>query len=330
MNAKRWIGLAIAGVLLLASTLVSFFQASMEESWEDFFGGAGEPFHERVLETGTGSGKIAVIHVEGIIQSGASGGLLSGGYDHQMLLDQLDHAAEDPEVHGIVLRVNTPGGGVVESDEIHDKVAAIQEDYNKPVYASMGSQAASGGYYISAPAEQIYANPQTITGSLGVIMSSINISELAENWGIQEEVIKSGPYKDIMSSTRDMTDEERAILQDLVDDAYEQFVDVIEEGRDFERDEVYDLADGRIYTGSQALEQGLIDGLGHQDDVVQALEEALGYGNLTVVEYEANIGFSSLLGIKMNEVFSNQSQLTDIESWFRQNQGAQLMYLYTD
>ncbi|SES35596.1 signal peptide peptidase SppA [Salipaludibacillus aurantiacus] len=328
MNTKRWIALAIAAVLFVASLAVSAFQTDVASTMDGFFGGT-ERFQERVLEEGADRGKVAVVHIDGVIQSDPSGGLFAAGYDHELLLDQLDHAAEDPDVHGVVLRVNTPGGGVVESDEIHDKVVQLQEDYRKPVFVSMGSMAASGGYYVSAPAEQIYANPQTITGSLGVIMQSINVSELAEELGIESNVIKSGPYKDIMSSTREMTDDEREILQDLVDDAYEQFVNVIENGRVFDRDDVYELADGRIYTGSQAMEAGLIDGLGHMEDVIYSLKDDLGRGDLTVVEYEANVGFPSLIGATVQEVFQNQ-QLTEVKSWMRQNQGPRLMYLYTD
>ncbi|MCE7793340.1 signal peptide peptidase SppA [Salipaludibacillus sp. CUR1] len=328
MNTKRWIALGIAAVLFVASLAVSAFQTDVASTMDGFFGGT-ERFQERVLEEGTDRGKVAVVHIDGVIQSDPSGGLFAAGYDHELLLDQLDHAAEDPDVHGVVLRVNTPGGGVVESDEIHDKIVQIQEDYRKPVFVSMGSMAASGGYYVSAPAEQIYANPQTITGSLGVIMQSINVSELAEELGIESNVIKSGQYKDIMSSTREMTDDEREILQDLVDDAYEQFVNVIENGREFDRDAVYELADGRIYTGSQAMEAGLIDGLGHMEDVYNSLKDNLGRGDLTVVEYEANVGFPSLIGATVQEVFQNQ-QLTEVKSWMRQNQGPRLMYLYTD
>lgn len=329
MNGKRWIALGIAVALFLVSVTTSFLRMDLSSDVENVFGGSMERFQENILEQGDASGKIAVIHLDGVIQSGTSGGLLGGGYDHDLLLEQLDHAAEDPQVHGVILRVNTPGGGVVESDEIHDKVVELQEEYGKPVYASMGSMAASGGYYVSAPAEKIMANPQTLTGSLGVIMQSINVSELAEEWGIRSEVIKSGEFKDIMSSTREMTDNEREILQELVDDAYEQFVDVIENGRDFNREEVYNLADGRIYTGSQALEVGLIDGLGHLDDTIDELMEDMGRGNVTVVEYKAGFGFPALLGSTLQEMVSNQ-QLTEVKGWLQQNQGPQLMYLYTN
>ncbi|PYZ93764.1 signal peptide peptidase SppA [Salipaludibacillus keqinensis] len=329
MNLKRWIALSIAAVLFVASLAVSTFTTDVSAGIEGVFGGSGEAFHETTLEEGSDRGKLAVIHLNGVIQADAGGGLFAGGYDHRLLLEQLDHAAEDPEVHGVVLRVNTPGGGVVESDEIHDKVKEIQEDFRKPVYVSMGSMAASGGYYVAAPADQIYANPQTITGSLGVIMQQINVSELAEEWGINAEVIKSGPYKDIMSSTREMSDDEREILQSLVDDAYDQFVHVIEEGRQFDRDEVLELADGRIYTGSQALDVGLIDGLGHLEDVIDEMKEDLDRGDISVVEYEANVGFPALLGGSIQQMVNNH-QLTDVKNWFQQNQGPQLMYLYTN
>jgi len=330
MNSKRWIAVGIAATLFLGSLAANTLTTDVSSSMGSFLDGGGEAFDEKIIEEGTaGQGKVAVIHLRGAIQSDAGGGLFAGGYDHDLFLDQLDHAANDPNVHGVILRINTPGGGVVESDEIHDKVKEIQEDFRKKVYVSMGSMAASGGYYVSAPADQIYANSQTITGSLGVIMQSINVAELAEEWGVSTEVIKSGPYKDIMSQTREMTDDERNILQSLVDDSYNRFVDVIEAGRDLDRDRVIELADGRIYTGAQALDEGLIDGLGHLDDVIDHMKEDLGRGNVSVVEYETNIGFSSILGVSLKQLIENQ-RLTDVKGWLQQNHGPQLMYLYTE
>ncbi|WP_280769925.1 signal peptide peptidase SppA [Salipaludibacillus daqingensis] len=329
MNSKRWTALIIAVALFLVYSAASLFTTDVSSTMTDIFGGDGEEFHENILEVGSDQGKVAVIHLRGIIQDDAGGGLFAAGYDHSLLLDQLDYAAEDPDVHGIILRINTPGGGVVESDEIHDKVKEIQDEYRKTVYVSMGSMAASGGYYVSAPADQIYANSQTITGSLGVIMQSINVSELAEEWGVSQEVIKSGEYKDIMSQTREMTEDERDILQSMVDDSYHRFVDVIEEGRELDRDRVMELADGRIYTGSQALDEGLIDGLGHLDDVIDSLKDDLGRGDLSVVEYEANIGFPAFLGGTVQQLVENQ-RLTEVKGWLEQNHGRRLMYLYTD
>ncbi len=126
--------------------------------------------------------------------------------------------------------MNSPGGGVVESAEIHDKILDIKK-VKKPVYVSMGSMAASGGYYISAPADKIYASPETMTGSLGVIMHGYNYEKLAKKYGVEFETIKSGPHKDIMSPTREMTGEEREILQNMINNSYDQFVKVIADGR---------------------------------------------------------------------------------------------------
>ncbi len=133
---------------------------------------------------------------------------------------------------GVVLEVNTPGGGVVESADIYDALRTIQMEKEIPIYVSMGGMAASGGYYVSAPADKIFVNPETITGSIGVIMESVNYAKLAEKYGIDFNTIKTGPYKDIMSGSREMKDEERAMLQEMINDSYERFVDIIEEGRD--------------------------------------------------------------------------------------------------
>lgn len=162
-------------------------------------------------------------------------------------------------------------------------------------------------------------------------MQSLNVAELAENFGIHSEVIKSGPYKDIMSATREMTDDERAILQELIDGSYEQFVDVIYNGREnLSRSEVYELADGRIYSGKQAYDLGLIDGLGHFHDVIDSLREELGRGDLDVIEYESHFGFGSLFSMKVHQFFSPNRELAGIQSLLQQNQGPRMMYLYAD
>lgn len=146
----------------------------------------------------------------------------------------------------------------------------------KPVYVSMGSMAASGGYYISAPADKIYASPETMTGSLGVIMHGYNYEKLAKKYGVEFETIKSGPHKDIMSPTREMTGEEREILQNMINNSYDQFVKVIADGRGMTENEVRKIADGRIYDGRQAKENHLIDDFGHLDDVIAAMKTDIG------------------------------------------------------
>ncbi|MDQ0255020.1 protease-4 [Evansella vedderi] len=331
MNTKRWVALFVALGLFLVSSAFSMFTTVFSTSWEEIF--QERQFEEKIIDRGNGQGKIVVIHLNGTIDSSydAPSFFQSVGYNHRSFLQQLDAAAEDGSVHGIIIRVNTPGGGVVESSEIHDKIVEIQEQYRKPIYISMGSMAASGGYYIAAPADKVFANPQTITGSIGVIMQSLNIAELAENFGIRSEVIKSGEYKDIMSVTREMTEDERQILQDMIDDSYEQFVDVIEAGREnLTRQDIYDLADGRIYSGKQAYELGMIDGLGHLDDVIGILREDLGRGELDVVEYESHIGLASLFSLTVQRIFSNESELFGIKNLLQHNQGPRMMYLYTD
>nr|WP_184663322.1 signal peptide peptidase SppA [Texcoconibacillus texcoconensis] len=332
MNGKRWIALVIAAGLLFLSAIVSAISAVATTNFENLFEAADQPFEERVIEEGNHQGKIAVIHLNGVIQSTYDGQsfLQSAGYNHQRFMEKLDSAAEDANVDGIILQVNTPGGGVVESDEIHDKVVEIQESYNKPVYVSMGNMAASGGYYIAAPAEKIYAHNQTITGSLGVIMQSINIAELFDQFGIESEVIKSGEHKDIMSQTREMTEDERDLLQEMVDESYEQFVDVIEEGRDMEREEVLALADGRIYSGQQALREGLVDELGHFDDVVEDMRDNIGKGDIQVVEYGDSLGIPGLFASGLQEIFGTHSQTAVVNEWLHQADTPRLMYLYKE
>lgn len=328
MNVKRWIALGAVALIIVAAGVFRFGTAAFQTDAESFFGGGEDGMSEQLVEEGTDPGKIAVIHIEGVLQAGA-GGAFGGGYNHELLLDQLDHAAEDGQVDGIVLRVNTPGGGVVESDEIHDKVVEVREEFGKDVYVSMGAQAASGGYYVAAPADRIFANGQTITGSLGVIMQSFNVSELAEDLGISDQTIKSGEFKDIMSATREMTDEDEEILQSIVDDAYSQFVGVIDEGReDLSRSEVEELADGRIYTGGQAVENGLVDDLGNMDDTIEAMKENLG-SNPNVIEYEQGFNFGSFVSVQMDNLFE-QRKINQLASWLELNQGPRLMYLYTD
>ena len=199
--------------------------------------------------------QVGVVKVEGMI------------LDSAKTIEQLVAFHEDDDVKAIVLRVDSPGGGVGPSQEIHDEVQRIDAD--KPVIVSMGSVAASGGYYIAAPARRIFANPGTLTGSIGVIMEFTNFQELLEKIGLSSQVVKSGKHKDIGSPVRTMTEEDRAILQALIDDVHTQFVESVAAGRKLDVQKVRTLADGRIYTGRQARDLGLVDELGSLDAAVR-------------------------------------------------------------
>ncbi|QOY33882.1 signal peptide peptidase SppA [Anaerobacillus isosaccharinicus] len=331
MSSKRWIALGLAFALFFLSIAVSTFTSGAAGQWSGWFAMDDEEvWLEKTIEKGNGKGKIAVLNVNGVIQEGYDAPSLfeTVTYNHRHFLSMLRHASEDPQVDGMIIRVNSPGGGVVESAEIHDLILEIQEDYRKPIYVSMASLAASGGYYIAAPADKIFANEATITGSLGVIMQTINVSELAEKYGVKTETIKSGPYKDIMSSMREMTDTERVILQSMIDDSYEKFVDVIANGRNMERDKVKTLADGRIYSGKQALELGLVDDLGNMDYVIDVLREDIGRGELDVIKYEVPFSFPGFLTMTTQNLVLRQQDPLGLKQLLRYSNSPSLMYLY--
>jgi len=192
--------------------------------------------------------KIGVVCVDGAIT------------DSMVITEQLDDFGKDDSIIAIILRVDSPGGGVAASQEIYDAVIELKK--KKKVVASMGSVAASGGLLVACAADKIVANPGTITGSISAIMQFANFEELLKKIGLKSSVVKSGQYKDIGSPLRDMTPEEKIIIQDLVDDIYNQFVDVIVRERKLPREKVIQIADGRVFSGRKAKELGLVDYLG--------------------------------------------------------------------
>jgi protease-4 len=198
--------------------------------------------------------KVAVLPVTGLIA------------DSESMIDQLKKFAKDDSVKAIVLRINSPGGGVGPSQEIYEEVKKLKG--KKVVVASMGALAASGGYYIACAAQKVYANPGTITGSIGVIVQFVNVKDLIEKIGLKGMVVKSGPFKDIGSPVREMKAEERDLLQVVVDNVHSQFVAAVAEGRQMHRDNVAKIADGRIFSGEQAKALGLVDALGNLEDAV--------------------------------------------------------------
>jgi len=200
------------------------------------------------------SEKIGVVEITGVINTSKE------------VIDQLDKYARDDDLKAVVLRIDSPGGAVVPSQEIYDKVRSLKE--LKKVLVSMGSVAASGGYYIACGADKIIANPGTITGSIGVIIQFPQLKELLQKIGLKSTVIKRGKYKDVGSPSRDMTSEEKALMQAVVDDIYDQFVEAVSLSRNIPKKDVEEIADGRILSGRQALEIGLVDELGNLEYVI--------------------------------------------------------------
>jgi protease-4 len=245
-----------------------------------------------------GGDRVLVLRVTGIIGLDETG-FGTGQLSQRELLSQIQQATSDANIKAVVVSVDSPGGGVVASNEIHRALKDLRAT-GKPVIISMGSVAASGGYYIATAADQIYANADTFTGSLGVIISLVNYEETFDKLGIEQVIFKSGEFKDIGSPVRDISPEEKRILQDIVDQAYQGFVDVIVEGRNLPRERVLELADGRIYTGQQALDLGLIDALGGPDAAIAAAKEQAGLPeDALVVEYSSSPSLYDLLQISV-------------------------------
>jgi len=208
--------------------------------------------------------KIAIVDVKGIITQSLE------------VIEKIQQYAEDEGVKAIILRVDSPGGGVGPSQEIYREIMRVRSNSMKKVVTSMGSVAASGGYYIASASDFIVANPGTITGSIGVIMEFTNFEELLKKIGIKGMVVKSGEHKDTGSPFREMTPEERRIMQEVLDNVHEQFIQAVADGRKLDRSKVAEIADGRILTGEQAKNLGLVDELGNLQDTIDITAKMVG------------------------------------------------------
>ena len=225
------------------------------------------------------SGEIALVRIQGMLM------------DSQNIVRQLSDYRHNPGVRGILLRIDSPGGAVAPAQEIYSEIMKLRADH-KTVYASMGTVAASGGYYIACAADYVLANPGTLTGSIAAVMVFSNIEELTNKIGVKPVIIKSGKYKDVGSPLRAMNPEERKLLQNVVDDVHQQFVQAVAKGRGLSVSEVKEIADGRIMTGQQALKLKLIDEIGGLEKTLELLAKKIGVeGRPRVIEEKEKTPF---------------------------------------
>jgi protease-4 len=237
-------------------------------------------------------GRIALVRIDGIIMSGSSTDSMffSAGTTSDHIVEVVNQAIDDPGIEAMVVRINSPGGSAAASQEIYDAFERFTET-GRPLIASMADIAASGGYYVAAPADEIFANPATLTGSIGVVMQIMNYEGLYEMVGLTDETLTAGEFKDIGSATRPMTDEERAMLQGMIDEVHQQFKDAVVEGRDTITEENIDeIANGMIYNGSDAIDNGLVDKLGGMQDALDYAADQAGLGDNYVVDELGKVG----------------------------------------
>ena len=225
------------------------------------------------------SGEIAIVNIHGMLM------------DSRDIVQQLSDYRHNPQIRGVILRIDSPGGAVAPAQEIYSEILKLRANH-KAVYASMGTVAASGGYYIACAADYVLANPGTLTGSISAVMALNNIEELTKKVGVKPNIIKSGKFKDLGSPLRAMTPEEHILLQGVVNDVHEQFVQAIARGRGLPLSEINRIADGRIMTGQQALKLNLIDEVGGLEKTIDLLAKKLGIaGRPKVIEEKEKTPF---------------------------------------
>ncbi len=249
------------------------------------FPGPG-PLQETQVD-GTGKAKVLLIEISGMISSQEKEGFRPTPSMIASVKEQLTRAAKDEQIKAIVLRINTPGGTVTASDIIYHELKTFKTIRKVPIIASIMDLGTSGGYYIAAAADKVLAHPSSVTGSIGVIMLTVNAKGLLEKIGVEATAVTSGPRKDMGSPFRTMTVEERAIFQGLIDSFYQRFLTIVQEGRvNLQMEQIKRLADGRIYTGEQAKEAGLVDEIGYLEDAVEVAKKQAGLTDARVVTYQ--------------------------------------------
>jgi protease-4 len=300
----------------------------------------GPRLEECVIEDHDAASKIAVVRVEGIITDQSID--QAGNSMVDIIRAQLNRAKKDNRVKAVLLKVNSPGGEVLASDEIKKAVARFQDDSGKPVICSMGSLAASGGYYVSVPSRWIVANPLTITGSIGVVLHSWNYRGLMDKVGLAPVTYKSGKFKDMLSgdrSTNEIPPEERAMVQGLIDETYQQFKSIVAEGRKVAHeknkkegralvDDWANYADGRVFSGSQAYKLGFVDQLGDFRDAVDCAKQIAGIHNANLIEYRVRYDISDFLRLFGQSESSHTIKL-DLGMEFPKLRAGELYFLST-
>jgi len=271
-----------------------------------------EQIEEKVLEPSSSNDKILVLDLEGFISSSFSPNPLKkekSVISH--IYYRLELASQDPNVKGVILCLDTPGGGVTATDILYNEVLEFKKETNLPVVALMMGVAASGGYYVASACDYIIAHPSTITGSIGVISIFPNFHELMDKLGIQVNVIKSGKMKDAGSSFKDLSPKEQDIFQDIVDELHKDFLDAVYRTREnlLSREKLEELADGRIYTASQAFEHKLIDEIGYFDTAKNRIKQIAGIEEAQVVAY-------TYYPQKTTNIYSMES---DQKDWFEES-----------
>jgi protease-4 len=324
-----WIILSVILLVLLGFSLIgnvaqSFTHALGGGFNRSYTGGgtrdAGPRLDEVILDNNDAHNKIAVVTVDGIITSHSAD--QAGNSMVDVIKAQFDRAAADKRVKAVILKVDSPGGEVMASDEINKVIANFQADSKKPVICSMGSLAASGGYYISAPCRWIVANDLTITGSIGVIMHGINYRGLMDKVGVAPMTFKSGKFKDMLSPDRSVSEippEEREMVQALIDETFQKFKGVVRSGRGAAHEQNKaegkalaadweDYADGRVLSGTQALTLGFVDQVGDFDETVERTKKIAHIKDANLVEYRQRYDLSNFLSM-----FSQSGQAHDVK-----------------
>lgn len=321
-NAKKWIALAISVLVLVLSVFAKDKDKEVEQNIRDKYMKNFSDFSsytEEVIQGTNPKEKIKVVDVDGVISSNDA---------NDYVVEELKNAKEDPLVKGVILNVNSPGGSVYASERIANQIKALKEA-EKPVYTVMGEMAASGGYYISAPTDRIYASNETWTGSIGVIIQSYSLQGLFEKYGIKEQNITTGKMKDAGSQGRDMSKEEKEYFQGLVDSAFDRFVKIVAEGRGLSEREVRKLADGRVYDGSQALANGLVDKIGDLDSAIGDMASENNLEDPMVIRNDNIMGSFSSIFSKVTDLKKSESDLAILDKLMK-NGGPRPMYLYGD
>ncbi|WP_314006199.1 signal peptide peptidase SppA [Gemella morbillorum] len=288
---KRVISLVIVMVLVVFSLINGTLTKSViqkqntEDSYVQMFL-RSQSVHKLTLVDGNSDETIQKISIEGEI-----GAEMTNTYSRASVINQIKEAKSNSNVKAILLSVNTPGGGVYETAELYNEL----KNSGKDVYVSMKKQATSGGYYVSMAAKKIFANTETTTGSLGVIMSYVSAQKFLNDHGIKQETIRSGEQKAVGGLTEDLPESTRKIYQEQNKEAYDRFVKAIAQGRSMSEDEVRKLADGRTYTGTQAVENKLVDKIGTEEDLINFIKEDKKLSNPKVIELRPDKAAESLL-----------------------------------